>query len=575
MFVGATAFNQPLPWITSKVEDIENMFAGATDFDQPLPWNTENVENMQGTFSGATSFNQPLMWNTSKVNNMGGMFREATSFNKALQFNTSNVKIMQRMFNDAIAFNQPLSHLDTSQVTTMEGMFQGARAFNQSLSHLDTSNVETMAGMFEKASKFNQPLNNWDTSNVKDMVGMFAEAFTFNQPLPWVTSKVEDMRGMFNDAISFNQPLSHLDTSQVTTMEGMFAGASAFNQPLHNWDMKKVANKEMMFYEAPLMRKRYPDGELLPPRPIEASVAIRAGDRWKWQGLCDDRNFTLDELRKWADEFNIPLLDPNTNRMKTKKSLCSDLYLWWRRQSAKKFAVIERGCSNEYGLSGDKVARIPSEFFYPYTDGDGELVYCEDIRWLYKLVNDYSKPQNPYNRKPFTDELVEEINTSYDRLRKRAVHVEDFASSPVLSFTERFTQKLADLMGLLYHPVGLERLQHASDDHFEYFLRVLQYEYVLKVKECAQVRNESNLNNKTYLLAEILERKIKQEMNDHEGSPSAIAWATTAVYNQIFADEMYDKDGGPSKIAITRFTWQTEVTDDDEDEGLLESTDNM
>jgi len=75
------------------------------------------------TRQGATAFNQPLSFDTSKVTNMGYMFFEgATAFNQPLSFDTSKVTNMGYMFYSAAAFNQPLS-FDTSKVTNMGYMF--------------------------------------------------------------------------------------------------------------------------------------------------------------------------------------------------------------------------------------------------------------------------------------------------------------------------------------------------------------------------------------------------------------------------------------------------------------------
>ena len=67
MFVGASAFNQPLEtWNTSRVTDMKYMFHNAIAFNQPLEaWDTDRVEEMEYMFIGATAFNlnqQPPAW---------------------------------------------------------------------------------------------------------------------------------------------------------------------------------------------------------------------------------------------------------------------------------------------------------------------------------------------------------------------------------------------------------------------------------------------------------------------------------------------------------------------------------
>lgn len=62
MFLGATAFNQPLnSWDTLRVRFMDNMFRNATSFNQPLnSWNVSSVINMFGMFAFAMSFNQNI-----------------------------------------------------------------------------------------------------------------------------------------------------------------------------------------------------------------------------------------------------------------------------------------------------------------------------------------------------------------------------------------------------------------------------------------------------------------------------------------------------------------------------------
>ncbi len=69
-------------------------------------------------FTGATSFDQPLNWDTSKVTNMEGMFDKATAFNQAIgNWKISNVNNMGSMFFSAINFNQDISSWNVSKVT--------------------------------------------------------------------------------------------------------------------------------------------------------------------------------------------------------------------------------------------------------------------------------------------------------------------------------------------------------------------------------------------------------------------------------------------------------------------------
>merc|ERR1719460_57599 len=52
MFEGASAFNQPLSWDTSRVTDMSYMFYSAWSFNQPLSFDLSSVTSMSGMFGG-------------------------------------------------------------------------------------------------------------------------------------------------------------------------------------------------------------------------------------------------------------------------------------------------------------------------------------------------------------------------------------------------------------------------------------------------------------------------------------------------------------------------------------------
>ncbi|KAL3903136.1 MAG: hypothetical protein SGPRY_011799, partial [Prymnesium sp.] len=49
---------------------VADMFSEASSFNQPLPFDTSRVTNMEYIFYGASSFNQPLPWDTSSITSM-------------------------------------------------------------------------------------------------------------------------------------------------------------------------------------------------------------------------------------------------------------------------------------------------------------------------------------------------------------------------------------------------------------------------------------------------------------------------------------------------------------------------
>ena len=112
----------------------------------PVPFNnivTTLMTNMSGMFLGATAFNQPLnSWDTSRVRDMLSMFQGATAFNQSLNsWDVSNVMHTTAMFQNASAFNQPLNSWNTRSVVSMFGMFAFAMSFNQNISGWVVDNV--------------------------------------------------------------------------------------------------------------------------------------------------------------------------------------------------------------------------------------------------------------------------------------------------------------------------------------------------------------------------------------------------------------------------------------------------
>ena len=86
---------------------------------------------MWGMFAGASAFDQPLSFDTSRVTTMNALLLEAKAVNPPLSFDTSRVTEMGsqdvRLRDE---FSQPLS-FDTSRVTHMGArMFEGAASLS-------------------------------------------------------------------------------------------------------------------------------------------------------------------------------------------------------------------------------------------------------------------------------------------------------------------------------------------------------------------------------------------------------------------------------------------------------------
>ena len=293
MFSGATAFNQVLfDWVTSNVTTMESMFQNASSFNRALTpgasgrWDTSKVTNLTSTFNGASAFNNGvpagdgtvvMNWNTANVTSMLYTFYYANAFNSNISgWNTSKVTNFVGMFVNCFLFNQNVGSWDISKATTIASMFYNAQNFNQDVSDWQTQNVTSMSRVFIGASNFNNGdscgtsggtmggvvgfPNNWNTAKVTDMSRMFEDALCFNQQLFFDTRLVTNMYNMFNNAPWYNQPMPYVNgptdfywsTGSVVNMKGMFARAIRFNQPLHTWDVSKVKNFNLTFYQTPV-----------------------------------------------------------------------------------------------------------------------------------------------------------------------------------------------------------------------------------------------------------------------------------------------------------------------------------
>ncbi|MBX2929637.1 MAG: BspA family leucine-rich repeat surface protein [Saprospiraceae bacterium] len=142
----------------SGVTDMNQMFRGCSSLNGPAnigDWDTGNVTGMSAMFLGATAFNQPIGdWNTGNVTDMSGMFLGANAFNQPIgDWNTGSVATMNSMFNNAAAFNQPIGDWDMGNVTNMNLMFSAAASFNQPIgdwtlnANVSMNNMLNNAGM--------------------------------------------------------------------------------------------------------------------------------------------------------------------------------------------------------------------------------------------------------------------------------------------------------------------------------------------------------------------------------------------------------------------------------------------
>ena len=94
-------------------------------------------------------------------------------------------------------------------------------------------------------------ISGWDTSEVTSMNSLFRAdgdsrgpgeaAKQFNDDISrWNVERVENMNIMFYDAQAFNQDIGKWNTNNVGYMNTMFYDALAFNQDINKWNISLV-----------------------------------------------------------------------------------------------------------------------------------------------------------------------------------------------------------------------------------------------------------------------------------------------------------------------------------------------
>ena len=307
MFQGCQAFNQPVYFDTSIVENMAFMFYNCSIFNQPISFDTSNVTTMAYMFQGCILFNQPITMSIQGLTpgtsgslspSLYNIFYQCgmdiTNYSATLiawAAQTPNyinvIEVSGPLGNyiphsiDAnnayveLTSTPPVGHgwsiTDGGSTTDMIITVNVPATTTITLNVDPTATVDwTNSGVFAPgltytytvgnytisirgATRFNysDTLNPHLTSVVQwgDGITDYSNAFqyclnNFTLPLTPLTG-VTNMILMFQGCYVFNQPIS-FDTSQVTNMLGMFYECSVFNQPI-SFDTSQVTSMEAMF----------------------------------------------------------------------------------------------------------------------------------------------------------------------------------------------------------------------------------------------------------------------------------------------------------------------------------------
>jgi surface protein len=213
------------------------------------PWKGQN--SYGGSFWGCSNLILTGVTDTPNLTNVNVTYMFAncssiTTINNINSWNVAGVTSFYRMFINCTSFNQDVSNWNVSNCEEFGGMFYGCSLFNNGLG-------DGISGT---------GLNNWSiktTGSTISMSGMFADCISFNQDITyWNMSKVNNIDVMFYNSQKFNQPIGNWERttpdvssmSAVTSMSLTFRYAYLFNQPINNWNVSNVTNMSQTFYVA-------------------------------------------------------------------------------------------------------------------------------------------------------------------------------------------------------------------------------------------------------------------------------------------------------------------------------------
>ncbi len=283
---------------------------------------------------------------------------------------------------------------------------------------------------------------------------------------------------------------------------------------------------------------------------------------YHWQRMCAKlTSLDIEELRELAEIEGIPYYN-----MKSKRELCQDfseklekMIVQQRRQKIRYTKedpndpnnihnnltneekqhiqrypeLYSKKCHNDDSvLSSDNVSDIKQEFLFTY-EHNGKI-WCDDIRALYEYVIERGVEQHPFDRTPLSENLIDLIRNTYEKLEKTMITLEDSEEVPQLSKSSILTSKATSLISLLYHPNPVSLFLESSSTNFNEFLMYLEDEDILSQREISNILNIKDLVDKKIALVDLLTLKIKNDRNLIDGI-SSMAVNITNVYNSVFS----------------------------------------
>lgn len=379
------------------------------------------------------------------------------------------------------------------------------------------------------------------------------------------------MKQLINEYIETNTVEIHMGyISEIKrTIDNEIQRGSEFNR-FRVYDL--ISDKTLYIYIAQILIN-----QALVKKTLEEKISrIREridtrGFKYNWQKMCAKLStWDIEKLRELAAIENIP-----NYSMKSKRELCKEFadilertVAEQRRNKIRYIPEPERPqdpndeelvdlfnrhiqnnltpdeqrhkqrypqqysekCENKDSLLGDDLTDIRPEFFFTYRHNN--KIFCDDIRSLYQYVSS-GKRKSPYDRTPFSDELIKMIENTYDKLEKTLVSMKDIET--LVPTESILTSKTSDLSGLMFHHAPIENFLNASSTMFREFVMYLEEEHVITEEEVEYIFNKADLITQKITLVDLLTRKIRNDQHI-VGGYSTMASIITDVYNSVFSN---------------------------------------
>ena len=271
--------------------------------------------------------------------------------------------------------------------------------------------------------------------------------------------------------------------------------------------------------------------------------------KYKWERMCAKlTKLDLEELRELALIEGITFV-----HMKSKRELCKELYEKLDQMVAD-LSTYAQQCQNDFSvLTSDNVPKnlqdmdqpdfIKSQYLFTYKHNG--LVYCDDIRALYKYINEsgrvWNKTLNKYEymhpdtRSALSESNVRAIERTYNNLDQKIITLNDESNvtpdmtpQQILSaFSTTFSSKL------MTHAKNIQLYINSDQNTFQTFLISLKLDNVLSQNEIDNIQGD--LISQKLALVRHLTLKIDNDTVVTNGVPfSGMSAIITEIYNETF-----------------------------------------